>query len=766
MLSNISPVEELRALARRRGQSQEFKSVTPAQVTEYEADGWTVAKKGKKTVRLARAKRRSEFFEDRVWHLLYRMGFSHLSAGGGAHIEAKENGSKVVKRQIDVVALDPEVAVAIECKSSDSSNQNIDLRKEIVWFARLKSEFAKCVHSQFPLGSKRIPLFMLFTWGLKITEVHRELAEKERVVLVDETDLRYYEQLTDHLKQAAKCQLFSDVLAGHEVHALQLDVPAIRTRMGKHTCYTFSVRPDYLLKISYVSHRAKGKAAEIDTYQRMVNRSRLKQIREYISQEGIFPTNIVVNLDGRRHRFDPKEKPTGTQGGEYGILRLRPSYGEAWVIDGQHRLLAYADHPFANRSFVHVLAFERLSPSKQAQLFIDINHEQKSVKRSLLQELYAELNWDADDQEKRVSAVVSKAIQILDDDADSPIRGRVLLADDRRSAIRCISLSALFGSLLQPGIFIVKKDVEYGPLWGGTNERTMARTVAVVKSWLAAIRTGNEEWWDLGSGEGGGLAMNDGVTVCLGVLKSVLAHLSSKLPVLRLTDDELVRELMPFALGLGKYFSEFSIERRDAFRRGARGVQGQTAQRRECELALNEMIPEFCPPGIEEAKSLKSAKTNSQAYEIIRRIETALSQYVLDTVKAEFGVDEAGWWYTSIPQSVRRKIDDRRDEEQGKLSRESYFDLMDFRDVILANWQLFGSTLGYEKSGNKEKRTSWLVKINQLRNIVMHPSKNVLITLEQLDLLANYDQWLQQSLVDESLDDPDSDTEQRNPPEE
>ena len=74
--------------------------------------------------------------------------------------------------------------------------------------------------------------------------------------------------------------------------------------MGGHNCYTFSVSPDYLLKISYVSHRLKGRASDVDTYQRMMAKSRLNKIRDYINQDGIFPTNIVINLEKGTVNFD------------------------------------------------------------------------------------------------------------------------------------------------------------------------------------------------------------------------------------------------------------------------------------------------------------------------------------------------------------------------------------------------------------------------------------------------------------------------------
>ncbi len=183
-------------------------------------------------------------------------------------------------------------------------------------------------------------------------------------------------------------------------------------------------------------------------------------------------------------------------------------------------------HDRAKNSHLSVLAFEGIPPSTQAQLFVDINAKQKSVQPSLLQELFAELNWNTDSPNGRVQAIISKAVQVLDSDRDSPLYGRILTADALKDHLRCVSLTSVFSSLGKTGFYIVKEVkgnvIEYGPLWAGNNEETLKRTVRVIKYWLEEIRKGAPDWWNLGSAEGGGLAMNDGITACINVLRSVL----------------------------------------------------------------------------------------------------------------------------------------------------------------------------------------------------------------------------------------------------
>lgn len=587
-------------------------------------------------------------------------------------------------------------------------------------------------------------MLAFFTWDLIMTDNDLERAEQQKVAIINEHDLDYYEQLVSHLGPAAKYQFFADMLPNRRIHGLEISIPALRTKMGNNTCYLFSITPAYLLKIAYVSHRIKGKATDVNTYQRMIKRSRLINIREYIDHNGIFPTNIIVSIEkGKRHiRFDPHQHQPLCGDAQYGTLHLSPCYKSAWIIDGQHRLFAYSGHERAEKSHVSVLAFEGLPPSEQAQLFIDINHEQKSVKRSLLYELYAELNWDADDEDKRVGAIISKAIQALDQVKDSPLYGRILLADAPRSSKRCISLESLFKALDQPGIFVVKKKIEYGPLWTGDNECTLKRCIYVLTQWFHALNeSGAAEWWAVGSEEGGGLAMNDGITILIGVLRSVFEHLDAQHSLIRLTDSEVADVVRPYATELGRYLGTLSVEERRRFRSAWRGVQGQTAGRREFEKVLNSKFTDFQPRGLKEYIELEAANCNKSAYEVIQGIETKLKTIVLGSLKTEYG-EEDKWWYGGVPQTIRKKVNDRLDEEKGAGGREDYFDLIDFRTIALSSWNLFKDCLSFGDKGNKEEKTSWIAKVNEMRKIVMHPAKGRFISWDQLSQLQRYEEWL------------------------
>ncbi|EQD54817.1 hypothetical protein B1B_09494, partial [mine drainage metagenome] len=76
-------------------------------------------------------------------------------------------------------------------------------------------------------------------------------------------------------------------------------------------------------------------------------KNRLSKIREYIADNGVFPTNIVLSFEPESLRFDRGKQEDSTSESTFGFLHIAPTYKSAWVIDGQHRLFAYSGVPNA-----------------------------------------------------------------------------------------------------------------------------------------------------------------------------------------------------------------------------------------------------------------------------------------------------------------------------------------------------------------------------------------------------------------------------------
>lgn len=755
MIESIQRLNELAGLARKRKLAYITKTVALKQLEESLSDGWTVIAKNKKSVRLSKDKEPLIATEDRWWTLLYRLQFTHISGSTGSSLQSKIKDALPNTIPLGTLGINDQVALVTRCIALTTKRNQIE--QHINEVNAHREQVARTLSQQFPEESKRQIVYLLLTRDVKLRQTELDALETANIGVLDEHDLDYYEKLAAHLGPAAQYQLLADLLPGKTIPALAIRVPAVKTKIGGVSAYTFAINPEYLLKISYVSHRSKGKASDVNTYQRMVSKGRLATIKKYISEDGVFPTNIVLNIEKDRLKFERVKqanlKADELDSGTLGWLDIRPTYKSAWIIDGQHRLYAYSGHDKAYHSHLSVLAFEGLNASKQAQLFIDINAKQKNVKQSLLQELYAELHWDATDPTVRVRAIVSKAIQVLDADSSSPFKGKIQTADSVRDNNRCVSITSIFGALEKPGFFVSREKkgavVEFGALWAGDNESTLKRTIHILNAWFEPIAREASDWWVLGSAEGGGLAMNDGISSCVEVLRSVLQTLeSSGATLVNLNEESLLKKIEPYASVLGKYLGSLNATTRKQFR-DYRGIQGVTTRMRRCQQAIREQIPIFNPSGLDEFVESQKQQTNAKAKTIIDTIETLLQRTCMEVLSGEFGEDS--WWVEGVPKAVRAAASARFEDDNGKRGgREYYFDLIDYRKIANENWTLFEDLFGYGKQSGKEKKTQWLATVNDSRKVVAHASSGKTLNLEELEFLQSMEAWLSASINGDS----------------
>ena len=159
------------------------------------------------------------------------------------------------------------------------------------------------------------------------------------------------------------------------------------------------------------------------------------------------------------------------------------------------------------------------------------------------------------------------------------------------------------------------------------------------------------------------------------------------------------------------------------------------------------MFPDFAPEGLSQALEAEAANARQRAYAILERLERKLFKVVIETIKEEFGEAADLWWYDAVPEAVRTKAAVRIEADQGKRgsAKESYLDLLDFKDIASKNWELFKGLLSLG-SGKKEQQLHWIDQLNDTRKIVMHSSKNVTVTLGQLAQLEEIEEWLDAKL--------------------
>ena len=125
----------------------------------------------------------------------------------------------------------------------------------------------------------------------------RQRAAGVRINIITEKELRYYMQIADHLRAAARFQFLAEFLQDQKIPEMDgIHVPAVRGKLGGKVFYSFVSTPKQMLKIAFVNHRSLNDPAGAPSYQRLVSRTRLRQISRFIHGGGFFPTNILVNF--------------------------------------------------------------------------------------------------------------------------------------------------------------------------------------------------------------------------------------------------------------------------------------------------------------------------------------------------------------------------------------------------------------------------------------------------------------------------------------
>jgi DNA sulfur modification protein DndB len=184
----VSPATLLPARYRSRNQTLEFRSIHPADVSTSENNGWEVQRRGKKSVRVRRPKEHSRLLEDRVWCLLYRMGYKTLN-DDRFNIRFTRSDGSAGRKQIDVFACDAEVAFVVECKSRETRGRR-SLQKDLHETKALQDYIRKSIFSLFRGPFKPKIVWMYATTNIIWSENDVARAADADIEIVTENELQ------------------------------------------------------------------------------------------------------------------------------------------------------------------------------------------------------------------------------------------------------------------------------------------------------------------------------------------------------------------------------------------------------------------------------------------------------------------------------------------------------------------------------------------------------------------------------------------------
>lgn len=723
-----------RATARQRRSGELLVSVPKAMVPEFLEDGWQIVKELKHKATLTKPKSEDVLLEDRIWTLLARLGFHTLSKNRRFLIPYSRADAKLVQ-QVDVFAADSEIALIVECKASRSGQKKSSFKKEIEAFGGRKEGIIRSVKQLLRKPDVKV-VFLLATHDYTISDIDQGRLNDFDIQHFDNEALEYYEELQKHLGTAARFQLEANILPGKSIPAIDNTVPALQGKMGGHTYYSFLIEPEKLLKLGYVLHRSKANKRLMPTYQRLIKKARLTNVRRFVEGGGFFPNSIIANIESKRSlRFERAPKQLQSANSSAGLLHLPNTYRSIFIIDGQHRLYGYSDTVYSESTMLPVVAFVNLNRSEQVRIFMEINENQKAVPKNLRHTLNADLHWDSDHNVRRTNALKLQIAQDLGEDRVSPLYDRVIVGENVRAAHRLVTLEAIKQGLDRSNFFgefsasAIKKD---GTFYRGSNDETYKVLFPFL---VAAFRYLSElcpEEWQAVSDENRLLVTNSGITSHIRLFSDIVDHLVAARRINPKSDktEAVIAECAPYIDPLSHFYAELSSDERANIRRGY-GSGGPIRFWRILQRAVSQARSDFAPQGLEEFWRDESHQFNTEAFQLIRDIEEFLREDFRRLLKAKYGYNwfKLGVHPTVYKESMALAAEKNREILEDGKEKDGWdcLSIVDYRTIALYgdNWSsLFESRYtrpGEEKMrGGKNGKTEWLARLNRIRNQNFH----------------------------------------------
>lgn len=217
----------------------------------------------------------------------------------------------------------------------------------------------------------------------------------------------------------------------------------IKTEFENVKVYTFPIKVKDLIKLYYVAVRGSNNSNEQGAVQRILNKSRIKSIKEFILSGKMFFNTFIINWTNKDH-------PVKFESDKIYIPVIENS---AQVIDGQHRLAglseAFIDDPKIGEHYVITSLCIGLDTKQAASIFLNINSEQKPVPRSLVYDLFGEIE---DDRNHIINRATDIAIE-LNENKESPYYDNIKFPGKKGVVDLATVISALKGSLEIKGVF-------------------------------------------------------------------------------------------------------------------------------------------------------------------------------------------------------------------------------------------------------------------------------------------------------------------------
>lgn len=740
-----SDKSQLGKLYKSKKKAYEERNVEHNLVEDMLEKGWEEYGTPLKTkTKIRKPKRHNIKFEDDIWCQLYELGYRHFNYSNDFRLPYGKGEEE--KKQIDVIAVNDDTILLVECKSSQRPRKPPSLKTEFEGLPRKLDGFKKSLEQIFGKGRKIKYVFA--TRNLRLdrdsTDIKR-LSDTDSFFYNDNTYV-YVNSLVQKYRGAAHYQVMAMLFRGKLINKEKIEVPAIEGSMGNRKYYMFSIEPHLLLKFGFVLHRTRANEAEMPTYQRLLVPNRLKGIGKFIEGGGFFPNSIVLNFSEQSNKLQfVGAAKGGDSSSRPGVLKIPNAYAIAYIIDGQHRVYGYAQSSFKDTNTIPVVAFCGLESSKQLELFMEINENQKAVSPTLRITLEEDLFWNSKRVDSRMKALRSSIIRELGTSITGPLRDKISIGEDKAP----LSSKPFATAILRSGLLPQTKGNSYVPesvkasLYNTHNNdhsKEMSKARDSIVAFLGlCYQLVEEKFPELFEENGSFVMSNRGTYAFISLIGSLNTFETESGSVTTGTNFEArFRYIEKYLVALLEQLQKLPKQYESRLL-GKLGSGADTVWFRIFQELVNLKFSEYEPSDLVDWKERQDGELQDQGRKLGIAIERHMKTTIVAQLKKLFGTN----WDIEIG-SIQRACETRAKEEMERVYKEKLgrieipwtdqFSISDYKTIIEKYWtklpdpepenfhtfeELFAINAGFGFNSKSEK-LKWLSFFSSHRNNWAH----------------------------------------------
>ncbi len=146
------------------------------------------------------------------------------------------------------------------------------------------------------------------------------------------------------------------------------------------------------------------------------------------------------------------------------------------------------------------------------------------------------------------------------------------------------------------------------------------------------------------------------------------------------------------------------------------------------DYVVKEQARELLVPIIKQVLEKFISTRPSRAYDRLRKIEKSLKRIVISALRSAAAGRGVNMFKAYVPKPIALKTYERWLHADGG-EQDEFFDLLDLAEVIKARWlelEIFRALGVVLNPRTTEDRVKWLIRLNQVRQIIAHPVRGEL----------------------------------------